>query len=254
MTKLLQGRSVLITGAGSNVGRAAAVLFVEHGASLVLTDLDPARIAADPARRFIVAGDLTSAAVCEAAVAEAIARFGKLDVLCNTIGIDPPGARNATETSEADWDRVMAVNLKAVFLACRAALAPMQAAKSGVIVNVASQGALLTLPGMTAYGVSKAGVLQLTRQIAADYAASGIRANCVCPSGLEQPSLDRLDVLAEADLARRTETMRRISPLGRVCSPEDVANAMLFLASELAAYTTGAALPVEGGATMRLRF
>jgi NAD(P)-dependent dehydrogenase (short-subunit alcohol dehydrogenase family) len=107
---------------------------------------------------------------------------------------------------------------------------------------------------MTAYGASKAGVLQLTRQIAADYAGKGIRANCVCPSGLESPSKDRLDVLSEEALERRAAVMRHASPMGRVCTPEDVAGAMLFLASDLAGYVTGDALAVEGGATMSLRF
>jgi NAD(P)-dependent dehydrogenase (short-subunit alcohol dehydrogenase family) len=102
--------------------------------------------------------------------------------------------------------------------------------------------------------VSKAGVLQLTRQIAADYAREGIRANCVCPSGLELPSLDRLARLQPGQLERRAEAMKQAVPLRRVCTPADVANAMLFLASDLAGFTTGAALPVEGGATTVLRF
>ncbi len=148
----------------------------------------------------------------------------------------------------------MLVNLKAVFLVCRAVLAEMRNAGRGAIVNTASQGALLTLPGMTAYGVSKAGVLQLTRQIAADHGADGIRANCVCPSGLAQPSLDRLAILGEEQLARRTATMTRLSPLGRVCTPRDDAEAALFLLSDLANYITAAAIPVEGGGTSVIRF
>jgi NAD(P)-dependent dehydrogenase (short-subunit alcohol dehydrogenase family) len=186
--------------------------------------------------------------------ADCLNAFGRIDALCNTAGIDPPSARTTLETSEADWDRIMTVNLKAVFLACRSVLPAMRAQRAGAIVNVASQGALLVLPGMTAYGVSKAGVVQLTRQIAADYAADGIRANCVCPSGLEQPSADRLAALDAGQLERRAEVMRRISPLGRVCSPNDVACAMLFLISNLSGFTTGATVPVEGGATMMLRF
>jgi NAD(P)-dependent dehydrogenase (short-subunit alcohol dehydrogenase family) len=200
------------------------------------------------------AADLTDSAACARMAAAASDRFGGIDVLCNTFGIDPPTARNAIETSDADWDRVIAVNLTAVFRTCRAVLPIMVAQRRGAIINIASQGALLTLPDMTAYGVSKAGVLQLTRQVAADYAAHGIRCNAVCPSGLETPSADRLAVLAEADLARRTAAMQRVSPLGRVCTPDDVAAAMLFLASDLSGFTTGAALPVEGGATTMLRF
>jgi NAD(P)-dependent dehydrogenase (short-subunit alcohol dehydrogenase family) len=255
---LLDGKTVIVTGAGSNVGRAAARLFAEHGAALVLVDRDPARLPgrADAHRTPVltVAADLTSGPECERMTGEAVARFGRVDGLCNTFGVDPPTARGTLDTSEADWDRIMAVNLKAVFLCCRAVLPVMRAQGGGSIVNVASQGALLTLPGMTAYGVSKAGVLQLTRQIASDHGSEGIRANCVCPSGLEQPSLDRLSALSEEQLSRRTETMKRLSPLGRVCTPEDVANAMLFLLSDLATFTTAAALPVEGGGTAVLRF
>lgn len=249
---LLQDRTVLITGAGSQVGAATARLFARHGAVLALADIDPARIAAQGAA--ILQADLTSAGDCKRMAEEARRALGRIDILCNTAGIDPPGAGTILETSEADWDRIMAVNLKAVFLCCKAVLGVMLARRAGVIVNVASQGALRALPAMAAYGASKAGVLQLTRQIAADHAADGIRANCVCPSGLESPSRDRLGVLGTDALERRTEVMRRASPMGRVCTPDDVGGAMLYLASSLSGYVTGTALPVEGGATMSLRF
>jgi NAD(P)-dependent dehydrogenase (short-subunit alcohol dehydrogenase family) len=255
--KLLEGKTVLITGAGSNVGRAVARLFAEHGGRLALADLellDPGSGAAASPPACRIQADLTSAAETQRMVERTVAELGSIDVLCNTLGIDPPTATTTLETSEADWDRIMTVNLKAVFLSCKAALGAMQAQGRGVIVNVASQGALRALPAMTAYGVSKAGVLQLTRQIAADHAAQGIRANCVCPSGLASPSRDRLAGLDAEGLARRAAVMEKAAPLGRVCQPEDVAGAMLFLASDLSGYVTGAALPVEGGTTMALRF
>jgi NAD(P)-dependent dehydrogenase (short-subunit alcohol dehydrogenase family) len=260
--RLLENKRVLVTGAGSNVGRAVCALFAEHGAALAAADLDErrAREAATGAAGHgaptpaVVQADLTSAGDCERMVRDAVAALGGIDVLCNTAGIDPPGAAKAHETSEADWDRILAVNLKGTFLSCKYVLPVMLAQHGGAIVNVASQGALLTLPAMTAYGVSKAGVLQLTRQIAADYAREGIRANCVCPSGLELPSLDRLARLQPGQLERRAEVMKQAVPLGRVCTPADVAAAMLFLASGLSGFTTGAALPVEGGATTVLRF
>lgn len=257
MNGLLADKTVVITGAGSTVGLAATRLFLEHGARLVLADRDPARMEREPDldmdRTLKVKADLTSAADCDRMVHEAVDRFGKIDALCNTFGIDPPTARGTLETSEQDWNRILSVNLTAVFLCCRAVLPAMRAG-GGSIVNIASQGSLLTLPGMTAYGVSKAAVLQLTRQIASDHGADGIRANCVCPSGLEMPSLDRLSILTAEQLNRRTETMKRMSPLGRVCSPRDVANAMLFLVSDLSSFTTASALPVEGGATAVIRF
>jgi dihydroanticapsin dehydrogenase len=258
MKGLLDHKVVVITGAGSNVGRAAERLFLEHGAKVVLVDRDPTRMAGsaeDPAeRRLAITADLTRADDCERMVSETLARFGRIDGLCNTFGIDPPTARGTLDTSDEDWARILAVNLTAVFLVCRAVLPAMRTGRGGSIVNIASQGSLLTLPGMTAYGVSKAGVLQLTRQIASDHGADGIRANCVCPSGLEQPSLDRLSILSDEQLARRSETMKKLSPLGRVCTPDDVANAMLFLVSDLSSFTTAAALPVEGGGTAVIRF
>lgn len=256
----LAGKRVLVTGGGSNVARALCTLFSRHGARLALVDRDAERAAASAGAAegdgdaLVLQADLTRAGDCERMTQEALSRLGGIDVLCNTAGIDPPGAGRAHETSEADWDRILEVNLKGVFLACKAVLPIMIAQRSGAVVNVASQGALLTMPAMAAYGVSKAGVLQLTRQIAADYAGDGIRANCVCPSGLETPSRDRLASLGVEALERRAETMRRAAPLGRVCTPDDVAWAMLFLASPMSQFITGAALPVEGGATMALKF
>jgi NAD(P)-dependent dehydrogenase (short-subunit alcohol dehydrogenase family) len=256
--KTLDGRTIIVTGAGSNVGRAAEALFAAHGARLVAVDRNLARLAPaseiTASERLVVEADLTCAEAAERVAAAAKDRFGAIDGLFNTFGIDPPTARGTIDTSEEDWDHIMLVNLKAVFLVCRAVLPVMCAAKRGAIVNTASQGALLTLPGMTAYGVSKAGVLQLTRQIAADHGGDGIRANCICPSGLEQPSADRLAVLGDEQLARRTAAMTRISPLGRVCAPRDVADAALFLLGDSASYITAAAIPVEGGSTSVIRF
>ncbi len=246
------GKVVIITGAGSNVGRIAADRFRAGGARLVLADIRTGGLGTDG--DVVVGADLTRTDDCARLATEAMARFGRIDVLACTVGIDPPGARTVTETTEADWDRVMAVNVKSVFLAAQAVIPCMQAGGGGSIVTVASQGALLTMPGMAAYGVSKAAVLQLTRQIAADYGRDNIRANAVCPSGLEMPSVDRLEILAPDQLARRMEAMGRLNPLGRVCSPADVVDAMLYLAGDGASFVTGAALPVEGGGTMALRF
>ncbi len=253
--KLLADKVVLITGAGSNVGRATAKLFDDHGAKLMLSDIDPDRVTDPPAGAEITAADLTEKDDCQAMVGAIEDRFGGLDGLCNTAGIDPPSARTTLETSVEDWDLIMNVNLKGTFLSCQAALPLLLKRRGGAtITNIASQGALLTLPAMTAYGVSKAGVLQLTRQIASDHGTDGIRANCVCPSGLEQPSADRLKVLSDERLAKRAEIMQKAAPLGRVCLPEDVANALLFFTSHLSGFTTGSAFAVEGGATSMIRF
>jgi NAD(P)-dependent dehydrogenase (short-subunit alcohol dehydrogenase family) len=252
--KLLNDKVVLITGAGSNVGRATAKLFAQSGARLMLADIDPDRIVDPPSGSEIIAVDLTSPDDCQV-MADAVSdRFGRLDGLCNTAGIDPPTAGTTTGTSVEDWDMILDVNLKGTFLSCRAAIPLMIDSGGATIANIASQGALLTLPAMTAYGVSKAGVLQLTRQIASDHAKDGLRANCVCPSGLEQPSVDRLKILSDERLEMRAQMMAKAAPLGRVCGPEDVANALLFLSSDLCGFTTGCAFPVEGGATSMIKF
>ncbi len=251
MTTMLAGKRILITGAGSNVGKAAATLFAAHGARLALADVKTEGLAGG---EIVIGGDLTRDADCRAMVEKTVAALGGIDVLCCTVGIDPPSAKAVTETSEEDWNRIMAVNVTSVFLTCRAVLPVMQGGGGGSIVTVASQGALLTMPGMAAYGVSKAAVLQLTRQIAADYGKDGIRANAVCPSGLQMPSLDRLGILSGEQLEKRAGFMSKMAPLQRVCSPEDVAQAALWLASDLSGFTTAAAIPVEGGGTAVLRF
>src|SRR3954454_5005377 len=128
MTRLLQGRTVLITGAGSNVGRAASALFAEHGAKLALADIDPARVPDEP---LVIAADLTDSQACRRMAERASAELGGIDVLCNTAGIEPPGATTATETSDADWERILAVNLGGVFRSCRVVLPVMLAAGAG---------------------------------------------------------------------------------------------------------------------------
>lgn len=248
----LSGKVALITGAGSNVGRAVVARYRAAGMKLVLVDMRTAGLG--EADNLVIEADLTQSAASEDLVSAAMKRFGRIDVLCCTVGIDPPTARTVPETSDMDWDRIMAVNVKSVFLSARAVLPKMIEAGSGCIVTVASQGALLTMPGMAAYGTSKAAVLGLTRAMAADHGKHGIRANCVCPSGLQMPSQDRLGILTPEQMARREEAMGKMVPLGRVCSPDDVADAIMFLTGKSSSFITGAAIPVEGGGTMTLRF
>lgn len=182
---------ILITGAASGLGAECAHQFAAGGADLVLVDRDEAgcRELADAlstsAKVELVIGDVAIRATAEAAVLAARKRFGRLDVLVNNAGIDPLSATTVTETSEAQWDAVMNVNVKAAFLFSRAALPLLLESGRGSIVNVASVSGLTPSPQEAVYSVSKAALVQLTKSIALDYAGLGVRANCICPGFME---------------------------------------------------------------------
>ncbi len=245
------GKSVLVTGATSGIGAAAARAFAAAGARVLFTGRSLSRGAAvaasiDGDAQF-VAADLLDAGACARLVAEAVSRFGGLDVLVNNAGVIH--RVSAPETSDEQWRETMAINVDAVFYLCRAAIPVMEKQGGGAIVNVASDASLIAAPDMAAYCASKGAVLQLTRAMAIDHAAQGIRVNAVCPDNVDTPMLEEEarqlgaaygDYLAAADAA---------IPLGRVAQPEDVADAVLFLASDRAAMITGIGLPVDGGVT-----
>ncbi len=248
----LDGKVAVITGAGGGIGRVAAALFAAEGASVVVADIDADRAAA--AAQEIWAGggsatpvgvDVTDAASVEAMVATAVATYGGLDVMFNNAGIFPDDDGGILDTPPETWHRVMDVNLKGVWLGCRAAVPAMLESGGGSIVNVASFVALVgAATAQTAYTASKGGVLALTRELAVEYARQGIRANSLCPGPIETPLLAEL----LADPARRERRLVHI-PLGRFGRPEEVARAALFLASDDASFVTGSALVVDGGIT-----
>jgi NAD(P)-dependent dehydrogenase (short-subunit alcohol dehydrogenase family) len=258
LAKRFFGRTVIVTGAGSGLGAEAARQFAAEAATLVLVDIDKQTVAAVAAaleaqavRAEIVAGDVASAAVAEAAVRLAVTVSGRLDVLFNNAGIDPLTATNVTETSEAQWDAVMAVNVKAAFLFARAAIPVMRQTGGGAIVNTASIAGLKPGRQETAYNVSKAALIQLTKSIALDYAQHGIRANCICPGFLESVMTDRRVTLSPARLAERSRLAAELAPLGREGRYAEIARAVLFLAdSNESSYVTGAFLTIDGGALL----
>jgi NAD(P)-dependent dehydrogenase (short-subunit alcohol dehydrogenase family) len=179
-------------------------------------------------------------------VDETVKRFGRLDILFSNAGVDLPQATTVVETTETDWDRTIAINLKGVFLGARHALPVMMAQRHGVIINTAS-GAGLRGPRREApYGASKGGVVLLTRQMAMDYGSYNIRVNCICPGALEKPTVDRHTFLQQSPgaLDERNKRVVRWVPLGRLCTASDVAYAALYLASDESAHVTGAALRV----------
>ena len=243
------GRVGLITGAGSGIGRATARLLAERGGAVVAADVNAAA-AVETAAGIQDAGgqahgrgcDVTRAEDVDAAVAFTRERFGRLDVLVNCAGILRIAPLEAT--TEKEWSEVLSVNLTGAFLLTRAALTAMREQGGGAIVHIASRAALRAKEGHGAYAAAKAGILQLTQMAAVEGAPHGIRVNCVCPGFVDTP-MTRAGYDAGA-----FEAWNRICPLGRAAQPEDIARAMLFLASDEASFITGVALPVDGGRTI----
>lgn len=254
----LKDRVVIITGAGSGIGRASARLFQREGARLVLVDVDEAgldgavgEVEAAGGEVIGVGGDVSREADVDRFVGRVIERFGRIDVLFNNAGIVRVG--KAGDLPVEDWDRVLDVNLKSVFLCCRRAIPQFIRQGGGVIVNMASMSGLVANPNYAAYNSAKAGVVNLTRNLALDYAAQNIRVNCVCPGSIDTPMLQRQIAAIPAGPAREQRERDIIAriPMGRKGRAEEVANVALFLASDEASYVTGAAFVVDGGFTIR---
>ena len=246
----LEWKVALITGAGSGIGEAMARLFVQEGARLVVADVDDGaahRVAGEiGALGFAV--DVSRAADAEAMVARTLERYGQLDVLCNNAGIGV--AAVCHETSEEDWDRVMAVDLKGVFLGCKYAIPPMLDRGRGVICNTSSVAGQVGVLNRAAYCAAKAGVLGLTKSIAIDYAERGIRCNALLPGTVDSPWIGKIIAQQEDPEAQR-RLMEARQPIGRMGRPEEIALAALYLCSDHSRYVTGTGLVIDGGLTAR---
>jgi len=245
----LAGRAAIVTGAASGIGRAMAERFAAEGAAVLIADVQrdageavAAAIRGDGGRAEFVATDVTSETDVRGMVDAAVARFGRLDSLVNNAGI---GRFVPFEQLEpAEWDRIFAVNLRAAYLACRAAVPHLKRSGHGTILNLSSQSGLQGQPMNEAYCASKAGVILFTRSLARELAPDGVRVNCICPGGTETALLRAFRrTITTADSAPASP------PLGRFARPEEIAAAALFLVSDDASYVTGVALPVDGGAT-----
>jgi NAD(P)-dependent dehydrogenase (short-subunit alcohol dehydrogenase family) len=250
----LKDKVAIITGAGSGIGRESARLFAREGAKVVVVDVTEAagRNTCEliGGAAIFVKADVSSWQQVEQMIRVTVDHFGQLDVLFNNAGIDLPQASNVVATSEADWDRIIEVNLKGVFLGSRHALPVMVAQRSGIIINTASRAGLAATPEEAAYCASKGGVVSLTRQMAVDYAPYNIRVNCICPGVMAKPTVDRQHYLQSQSsdaIDRRNKRFSQLNPLGRLCTPQDIAAAALYLASDESAYVTGTALLVDGG-------
>ncbi len=246
---------VMVTGAGSGIGRSAALLFARRGARVCVLDRDAscAQKTVEMIQRknglgMSLEADVTCAPEVAAATGAVLERFGSIDVLVNNAAIE--FSADVIHTPEEEWDRVIAVNLKGAFLMSKEVLPAMKKQESGAIVNVSSISGLLGWPDSAVYCASKGGIIQLTRQMAVDYAPYNIRVNCVCPGTTLTPMIERLFDM-EKD---REQAMRKISsmhPLGRFARPAEIAEAMCFLASDDASFITGTVLPVDGGYTAK---
>lgn len=248
----MDGRTAIVTGATSGIGLAIARELSARGALVVLTGRDAGRGAAivDSLRSAgrtaaFIRCDLSDRAAPAAIVAGALAQFGRIDVLVNNAGLLVNG--NALACTDEDWDRVLDVNLSAAFRLSRAVLPALIAQRRGVIVNVASDWALVGARDALAYAVSKAALAQLTRCMALDHAAQGVRVNAVCPGDTDTPMLDA--ALAGTDREAKLRALGGAIPLGRVARADEVARVVAFLAGEDSSFMTGALVPVDGGAS-----
>jgi NAD(P)-dependent dehydrogenase (short-subunit alcohol dehydrogenase family) len=245
----LAGKVALVTGAGSGIGRATARRFAEEGARLAVADVRgeaAEETAAELEEAIAVELDVASWESVEAGLRAAEQAFGGLDVVVNNAGVTIVGA--AHELSEEDWDRELDTNLKSVYLVSKAAWPLLLERGGGAIVNTASIAGLWAIPDDAAYCASKAGVIMLTKCMALDGAKAAIRVNCVCPGFTETPMIEGY-FAAQPDPAEARRFATGLHPLGRLGRPHDIADAIVYLASEEAAWVTGAALVVDGGLT-----
>jgi len=260
---LLKGKSVVIAGAGSGVGRAAAELFAKHGARLVCADVQPewleetvSVVKAAGGEAVAVRCDVSRKADVVAAVAAAVQAYGRLDVIYNNVGIASPklpsgGMAGLVDNTEEQMDRLIAVNMKGIMFGCQAAIEQFRAQKDsgggggGVIVNTASAAGLIGWGGVL-YGSTKGAVVNLTRALAMELATENIRVNAVCPGAMATRFVAPDPSLLPPGAVER---MGKAHPTGKVVEPLDTANAALFLASDLASSITGVNLPVDGGMT-----
>jgi NAD(P)-dependent dehydrogenase (short-subunit alcohol dehydrogenase family) len=255
MSGRVGGKVALVTGAGTGIGRAVCVRLAEEGAEVVVTSRTGAHVeetcaeveAACGTRPLAVRLDVADREAVGAIVGDVVSRLGRIDILSNNAAIDPVDGPVAWEVTDDDWERVLRVNLTGTFWACRAAVPAMPA--GGSIVNMASINSFVAWPHEAAYTTSKGALLQFTRTLAVDLAPRGIRANCVCPGVIDTPLTQSfLDVAVDPDALRKEYAAA--APLKRMGTAREVANCVLFLASDEASFVTGSALVVDGGTTV----
>ena len=247
----LDGKVAIITGAGSGMGRVAAQMFAGEGAKVVVAEFD-AGAGNDTVESVLEAGgeasfvktDVSAEADAKGMVAHAIERYGRVDILYNNAGVMPEPDHSVIDTDVEVWDKVMAVNLRGVFLGCKYAIPQMLEQGSGSVINIASFVALLgcSVP-QDAYTASKGAVLSLTRSLAVQFGGRGVRSNAICPGPIETPLL--MDWLLKDEAAKQLRLAR--NPTGRFGKPEEIVHAAIYLASDESRWTNGAQFVIDGG-------
>jgi NAD(P)-dependent dehydrogenase (short-subunit alcohol dehydrogenase family) len=249
----LTGKVAAVTGGGSGIGEAIALLFAKQGAQVAVVDVDePAarrtadRIAAAGGQARALRADVTERASVRAAFVNIEADLGRLDILVNNAGVAHVGT--VESTAEEDFDRLYRVNVKGLYLCTQAALPLMLRGGGGVILNMASIAALIGITDRFAYTMTKGAVLSMTKSIAVDYMKKNVRCNCICPARVHTPFVD--GYLAASYPGREQEMFQQLSayqPLGRMGTPEEVAQLALYLCSDESSFITGQAFPIDGG-------
>ncbi|WP_437850230.1 SDR family oxidoreductase [Sorangium sp. So ce363] len=244
----LQEKVALITGGNMGIGKAAALLFAQEGAKVVIAarrvaegERTAAEIVARGGEAIFVPTDVSRASDCAAMVAAAVKRYGRLDVAFNNAGVEQV-IKSLPELEEDEWDRVIDINLKGVFLSMKFQIPEMLKAGGGAIVNTSSVGGLVATPGLSAYVTSKHGVIGLTKAAAIDFAARNVRVNAICPGGTHTAMFDRW--IKDGAMEQHVLASH---PIGRFADPIEPARVALFLASDEASFVTGVALPIDGG-------
>jgi len=254
----LGGKVAMITGAASGIGEATAKLFSREGAQVVVVDIDveagqsvTSSIREAGGEALFLEADLAQCEDARRVVERSVTTYGTVDILHNNAGILI--FNNVVNCSEEEWDHVMAVNLKSAFLLSKYTIPEMMKSGGGSIINTASIGGLVGAENATAYAVSKGGMIQLTRSMALDYGPYNIRVNCICPGSTETPMLHHVWHIEGKSLGKDINGMRQTymqgRPLRRIGTPEDIAYAALYLASDESKFVTGTCLIVDGGVT-----
>jgi len=252
MQQLLKGKTALVTGGTAGIGKAIASLFAEQGANVAIcgtnkeraeqTVLEIEKVKADPEQKiryFLL--DVAKTKEVEEAIGKLVEEWGKIDILVNNAGITRDNL--LMRMSEEDWDRVVEVNLKSIYNTCRALCRPMMKSRAGSIINITSVIGLMGNAGQVNYAASKSGMIGFTKSLAKELAGRGIRANCIAPGYIETQMTDGLTPQVKEQILTKI-------PLSRIGQPRDIAQAALYLASDLSSYVTGQVIAVDGGMVM----